>query len=357
MKSEQNRSSLWIGILISVLCLAALFFFIDPRDIWQALRTVDPVYVLLMGGGIFVFMVLRAFRWRFMLGPDVTWRTVFHIQNIGYMLNMTLPFRLGDVARAALIGNVPPVTLASGISTMVVERMLDMLFIVTLLPFTLSFVDGLPGWMQNGMRAFGVASIGGILVLIVAANQRPFARKVATAVLTRLPLPHPDAWVQRIDELLAGLSSLTHVKDALILIFWSIVLWLPIIFAYGVGMRAVGIELAPPLVAFVVCAAALSVALPSSPGQIGVFHAGVTAALTFIGQPEAPSAGFAIVYHAVNLGMMVLIGLIGLSSIGATYRNVVEAAQRLRRRTPPKAAESIDVAVQEPAAPERPLQE
>ena len=95
---------------------------------------------------LLAFMILRAVRWRFMLnsGREAAGRTpyrqVFHVQNIGYMLNNLLPFRLGDVARAVLIGNVPPVTISQGLSTMVAERVLDLLFMVVLFPFTLAAV-------------------------------------------------------------------------------------------------------------------------------------------------------------------------------------------------------------------------
>lgn len=332
VSSWKNNRQFWLGMVISLACLAAIFFFIDPRDIWQALRSAQPGNVLLMALGMVLFLVLRAVRWQLMLGHGIPWRPVFHIQNVGYMFNMTLPFRLGDVARAVLIGNVPPATLASGVSTMVVERMLDMLFMVTLLPFTLLAVPALPAWMRSGARAFGVVSIVGIIILIVAASQRPFAARIAMAILDKLPFLETAVWLRRLDELLAGVDSLTRLKDGLLLIVMSIVLWLPILFAYYVGMRSVGITLPWLQVGFIVCAAAFSVALPSSPGQIGVFHAGVIAALQVLGQDEAASAGFAIVYHATNLTTMVLMGLFGLSGIGATFGNVVDSAQRFLTR-------------------------
>lgn len=329
---KSNQKQLWIGIGISVISIVAIFLFINPRDIWEALKTVRVGYLFWMGLGLVTFLLLRAVRWQFMLGRQVSWRQVFHIQNIGYMLNMTMPFRLGDVARALFIGNVPPATLAAGISTMVVERMLDMLFIITLLPFTLASVESLPLWMQNGARAFGFASIFGIVVLVIAANQRPFTTRIVTDIIEHISFLDTNAWLKRIEELLDGLHSLTRLRDGVILGGLSILVWVPILFAYYVGLLAVGISAAPLHVGFVVCAAALSVALPSSPGQIGIFHAAVIAALQVLGRPEGASASFAIVYHALNLTMMVLMGLIGLSSIGATFANVVETAQQFMQK-------------------------
>jgi hypothetical protein len=176
-------------------------------------------------------MMLRAVRWRFMLNNQAPWHTVFHIQNIGYMLTQLLPLRLGDVARAVLIGNVPPITMAQGISTMVVERILDLLFFIVLLPFTLSEVETVPAWMQSYARGLGLATLGIIVVLIVAANSRPFTRRITTYIFNLIPFLNTENWVRRVDELLIGLGSLTRPRDGLILIFLSIAVWAPVIFA------------------------------------------------------------------------------------------------------------------------------
>jgi glycosyltransferase 2 family protein len=330
---DKNRTGFWIGILFSITSLAAIFLIIEPKVIWDALKTVNVGYVLLIAGGIVVFLMIRAVRWRFLLGNRVSWREVFHIQNIGYMLNMVLPLRAGDVARAALIGNVPPATVASGISTTVMDRVLDILFTITFLPFTLTAVSTLPAWMRDGALGAGIAAIGLILVFVVAVNQRPFTIRITTTILNRIKFLNSEQWIRRLHDLLDGLDTLTRLKDAAILIFLSIVVWIPIFFAYDIGLQAVGLKLPFLHVGFVVCAAMFSVALPSSPGQIGVFHGGVTAAAVFLRNPEGVAASFAIVYHATNLAVMIIMGLIGLSGIGATFNNVLDSVRRFRSKS------------------------
>jgi hypothetical protein len=351
MKEPKQQRQFWLGMGISLLCLAAIFFFINPTEIWQALRTANYRSLAVSALGVLLFMVIRAVRWRFMLNNVVPWWPVFHIQNIGYMLTNILPFRLGDVARAVLIGNVPPVTIARGFSTMVVERVLDLLFIVTLLPFTLATVPILPGWMQTAARSSGILAIGAIIILVVAANQRPFVLRFSTAFFQRiekfrqflaahpkrllkwLPPIDPPTWASRTDNFLTGLDSLTHFKAGSILIILSILTWLPILIAYYYALQAVHLQPTPIMAAFVVCVAAFSVALPSSPGQIGVFHAAVIAALQLLGQPEAESASFAFLYHAFNMvGVSVLLGVIAIFSTDATLTNVIASTQAFMKQ-------------------------
>lgn len=330
--TKQNRRQFWIGMGVSLLCLVLIFFFIDPREIVNSLRGANYYFLGLGALGILLFMFIRAIRWRFLLRNEIGYTQLFHIQNIGYMLNMYLPARLGDIARAILVGSVPPITIAQGISTMVVERLLDMMFIVALLPFTLATVDSLPPAIRQGALGIGIVAVIGIVILIVAANLRPFFTRLATKILNLISFLDTEAWTRRVDDMLKGLDSLTRLKDGLILIALSIAVWLPIIFAYKMSLRAVGLDLTWGMVAFVVCAAALGIAAPSSPGGVGVFQAAVIAALQVLGQSKAESASFAFAYHATNYLVLTILGIIGLARTGSTFRSVIDTTQNYLKR-------------------------
>ncbi|MCB8961292.1 MAG: flippase-like domain-containing protein [Ardenticatenales bacterium] len=322
-----RRPQFWIGMIISLLCLGAIFWIIDPAEIWSALQTANYAFLLLSALGLFVAQILRGYRWRFMLGNKISFGNTFHIINIGFMFNYLLPLRLGEAIRAVLIGNVPPLTVAQGLSTMIVERLFDLLFIVTLLPFTLANAASLPDNLRLAARTSGVLAIIGVIILIVAANQRPLASRIARAILDRLPLIDGAIWGQRFDELMQGLDSLTRLGDAARLIGFTLLVWLPIIAAYYWGLLAVGITPTWSMAAFTVCAAALSIAAPSSPGQVGVYHGGVIFALTQImGQPEGPAAAFAFLYHAINFLLVLILGVIGIFATGATFGRVLAVA-------------------------------
>jgi uncharacterized protein (TIRG00374 family) len=178
-----------------------------------------------------------------------------------------------------------------------------------------------------------VAAIVGIIILIVAANQRPLARRVSTAVFSRISFLDTQTWVRRIDDLLKGLDALSHPKDGLILIVLTIVVWLPIIAAYYMALTAVGLDVTWPMAIFVFCAAAFSVALPSSPGQIGVFHTAIIAAITLMGLPNSEAGSFAFAYHGLNMIIMpIVMGVIGLAATGSTLQNVWHTTQSYLRR-------------------------
>ena len=332
--SHKGRWQIWLGILIGVACLAAVFIlYARPSEIVESLRHVHPGYLLIGGLAVVGFLVIRAVRLLFMLDYAIPYSKVFHIQNIGYMLSQLLPLRLGDVARVVLIGNVPPVTMAQGLSTLVIERLLDLLLIVVLLPFTVSGIADLPEWMRSFAQLSGFIAIAGIIVLVIAANQRERASRMVGGLIGRfLPFLDRDSWVRRFDNLLVGLKSLTSIRDGLILTILTILVWIPIIIAYYFTMLAVNLEPTWIMAAFVVCAAALSVAIPSTPGQAGPFHFAVITALQLYGQPAAESASFAFLYHIGALLVMVIMGTIGVFSTGVTFGNVIRSAQSFASR-------------------------
>jgi uncharacterized protein (TIRG00374 family) len=335
MKERQRAKQLQLGLGIgfSLLCLGAILFFIEPAAIWQALLSARYEYLGVSLAALLLYMTLRAVRWRFMLNNQIGLGRLFHIQNIGHMLTKILPFRIGDVARAALVGSSPPVTVAQGVSTMVVERVLDLLFIVVLLPFTLANAAALPPEARQATYFLGATAVTATVVLIIIANQRPLANRVGRRLLERIPPLDTETWLRRGDELLQGLSSLTRLKDGLILTGLSVLVWLPVIVAYYAAMLAVNLEPTWAMAGFVMCAAALSITAPSSPGQVGVFHAGVTFALAqILGQPAAESASFALLYHALDMVAIVILGLIGVYGAGATFGSVMNSARRIMRK-------------------------
>ena len=118
-----------------------------------------------------MFLVLRAVRWRYLLTNSVPGKSVFHIQNVGYMLSQFLPLASRRRGACRLDWQSAAGDSAAGVSTMAVERVLDMVIIVLLLPLTLTGVAALPGWLRQG-RCSTVLAVVGLVGLTVLANFR-----------------------------------------------------------------------------------------------------------------------------------------------------------------------------------------
>ncbi|MCA9898682.1 MAG: flippase-like domain-containing protein [Anaerolineales bacterium] len=318
-----------------------MFLIIKPAEIVQAIQQAEARYLWGTAVYLLIYLFLRAVRWRFLLGNRITQTKLFHMQNIGQMLTQLLPFRLGDVARAMLVGQQPGLTVPQGVTTMVVERLLDMLLMVLLLPLALLQIETLPTWLRQTALVSGVATVGLILFLVIVANKRPLAHNMLTWLGSKWSRRRNEKLHQQLDNLLDGLTAFTHWRTALGLLSLSLLIWVPVVLAYNAALQAVHLPASFINATFIMIAGAFAVAAPSSPGQIGVFHMGVIAAMTALGLPAEAAASLAVLYHAINFLLMVLAGVAGLNSIQVSVTGLTQALGFRVRTLPPELADSI----------------
>jgi uncharacterized protein (TIRG00374 family) len=322
-KPFYRQPAFWIGMAISVISLVVLFRLVDPRAVWEALKSADYRHLAFATLLWLVYLWLRAVRWRWMLGNVPTTLRVFHVQNSGFLLNLILPLRLGEPARAILIGRTAGLTVPQGLSTMVVERLLDVLVVALLLPVTLFRLPALPDLATDSIIGSALLIVVALAALVVMVQQRPRVVALARRLLQPVPRLNADRWSSHLDKLLADLAILARPRSGAITLLLSALVWLPMVFAYQSSMAAVGLAVDPLTAAFVMCAAAFSIAAPSSPGYIGVFHAGVTAAIVLLGLDAVAAASFAVLYHAANSLFVALMGIIGIWRVaGSNWRSL-----------------------------------
>ncbi len=89
---------------------------------------------------------------------------------------------------------------------------------------------------------------------------------------------------------------------------WSGVAWTGAFALNYALFHALGIE-ASPIVAIVVgCSTNLAMLVPSSPAQIGVYHAAATLTLVAFGVDETAAVSFSVLSHLVNVVPVSLVG-------------------------------------------------
>jgi glycosyltransferase 2 family protein len=322
MIMQKNLRLFAIGTAVSLLCVFGLLKLIEPAQIWQAVQQARLQPLLVGGLAILSYMSFRAVRWRYLLSNQIPYQDVFHAQNVGYLLTQILPFRIGDITRAIMVGQRNnQVSVPLGLSTMAIERILDMLLMVLILPLALLQTNQLPGWMIRTAWLSGGLGMGTVIFLTFMAKKRPHVRKVVTAVLQKVSVGKAAIWMARTDAFLNGLTVFTKWQSAGMAIGLTIIVWIPIVWAYTAVMHAFDLPISISVAVYLMCAGAFSVAAPTSPGQIGVFHAGITAAMALIGVPAPIAAGYAIVYHALNFVIMVLLGIVSLFFVPWPWKN------------------------------------
>lgn len=300
-------------MLISAAALVLALLGIDLRRVAETLAQAEYVYLVPATAGMLVYLLARAVRWRLLLGPQVSLRRSFWVTNIGYLVSNVFPFRLGDPARAVAIGRGGDISTTAALSTVVVERVLDMLMVVALLAGVAPFVSGAGSALTAGLIAGGAAVVASAGLLLLAF--RPdWGGKAVRWALGLIPRVDTERWAQALDGLFEGLAPLRSGRRALALLFWSVLIWACVVAYYWACMRAFMPR--PPLLAapFLVAVVGLGMAIPSSPGAVGVFHAVARYGLTVpfeVPVDQAVTVAFGV--HAFQYVLGCLMGLIGLA--------------------------------------------
>ncbi|MBC8292197.1 MAG: flippase-like domain-containing protein, partial [Proteobacteria bacterium] len=135
-------ASSWSRLLIALL-LSGIFLYLalrgeDWQRVGQTLLKADYRWVLPMAGmGVFSLFV-RTQRWRLLLnissGRQLPLAPLFSASAVGFMSNMLLPFRVGEVIRPWLVSRNTGVPMSMAVATVVLERVLDL---IALLGFAL----------------------------------------------------------------------------------------------------------------------------------------------------------------------------------------------------------------------------
>ncbi len=331
MKLVKHWRVILLGVLVSALTIVLIISQIE----WNLLRAslaaarfgyVLPAVILLVLG-----LFARGQRWRVLLSDGLPYWRAFHIMNVAYLINNLLPFRVGEVARAFLATRArPPVPVPKSASTIIVERLLDVLAVVLLLAYGLALAPVPQVLQQTGMLMGGV-SLAGFLFLVVLSRQRETAHRllhIFTARLRFLPDRRLARWL---DQFLDGLLPLAGVRPLLLALLWTGISWgfsayagylLMFVFYSEPTFAATGIYIA---------AAAFAIAVPAVPGNLGTYELSIILALRGLGYAENETlAAFAVMVHLVNLLVNASLGVVGFIAEGVT---VEELSQGVREVT------------------------
>jgi glycosyltransferase 2 family protein len=318
--------TLILGFIISAAALYFAFRKTDFGAIVEAFRDANYLYVALSAALVLITISIRGFRWMALTQQRLSFADGFWLFNIGFLFNNILPARLGEIARAVLAGRRPKMHFTSALSSIVIERLFDMVAVVVMIGMILLVLPLPPVVTQFG-ALMGVGAMFGIIVLAFAARYPEPALNLGSriiAVLPRISQPQAEHFLRPFVEGLAGVSDLRVFATGL---FLSLLAWLASGFAAWVLMFAFWPDQPLIMGMVAVAAAGLGIALPAAPSGVGPFEAAVIAAFTSLGLDANLSGTYALTLHGVNFVMTSVLGLIGLLREGTSFGEVARAAE------------------------------
>ncbi len=314
---------MWIGLVISLAALGWALRDLNLRHLWAALLDANYLWLLPALAFHFISMVARSIRWQVLLGADkVDLATSFWIEHIGYLVANIVHARVGDAARVAIVAQRKSISLAHALSTVVLERILDMLAVVVMTLLLISFMPIPAGWLAQ-VRLLGALGMLGVLgaIALVALGAR--TEQVLAVILARLPFIESAPWLARWRNLVGGLGALGSVRGVWLVSLWTAITWLGAIGVFWAVMMAFLPQAPFHASVFVLAAEAFGMIVPATPGNWGVWEAIAKESLRWaFGLPEHQAASYGIVMHIFEYIIVNVVGLIGLVRYGLSLGQV-----------------------------------
>lgn len=325
----------WVlGLAVSLAALAVAARGVRVADMAAALQRTNYFYVALAVGFNLLGLFARALSWHIILGRKVPYARVFTALNEGYLLNNVLPLRLGEVGRAYLVSRGRALSTSQALSSVLVERVIDLCMIMGLLGMFLPLVAGL-SWARQAALAWvlvTVLALGGLFVVARSRDRMLRLFRWGVSLLPRLPRLNVPRWETRVGAFVDGMGALRDGRRFVGAALCSGTAWL----LAGVGNAVLLMSLPIPLntsvlvvgfFALVVCG--LGASLPSAPASAGIFELSVVAALSVFQVESSLAMTYALAYHLVFWGLTSGLGAVALAREGESLAHLAQAAQGL----------------------------
>jgi glycosyltransferase 2 family protein len=271
--------------------------------------------------------VLRAERWRVLLRPvaDVERWPAIAATFVGFGSNALLPLRLGEIVRPVFLSRRARIPLSPTISSIVLERICDILLMLTLL-LAVMVVYPVPEFVRRGAVVLAVGAVGALIFLAFAVRNRAAGERIIDRVLDVLPVRVATPLRSIAHGLLQGLSALNDGRIVAFVVVSSVALWSMIALTYTLSFLALDVQiplLSGSLVTVVIVATFVS--LPQAPGFLGTWQAGCVFALhDLFGVPKDVALGYSLLTWAIQMVANVGSGAIALMIEGVSLRELVQ---------------------------------
>jgi uncharacterized membrane protein YbhN (UPF0104 family) len=183
---KQTLKMLFIFLLTGALVYYILRYQIkDPKEVWSSITHAALLPLIIFIPLSLLSHLVRAWRWRRFIGQPVSLFYSFTSVMIGYAVNDVLP-RVGEVARVVNMNRMTRVPIAKLLTTLVAERILDVLALVFLLGISFllegdRITEQIPWLSQAGRFAMLFGGLGLFCMIGIAFFSEPICRLAGAA--------------------------------------------------------------------------------------------------------------------------------------------------------------------------------
>lgn len=321
----------WAGFCVSGVAVATFIMLFDMGQVYRSLIRANGWAMALAGVVFLLSYLIRALRWRILLTPlaRLPYGQVRDVLLTGFMVNCLFPARIGELARALVLGRVAGVSRRGALASVGVERIFDGLCLIGILS-TLGLLFEVPPWTRRlgHITSLILVVILGVVVWL-AFHHRSFFL-VFDRALFFLPARIRQRVTGFFERFVIGTRALRSPWLVAQTVILSLLIWGLEIVVYLTVLRGFGIDLPAWSAALALVITNFSIATPSAPGYVGLFEAGCSGAVIALGLDKELALSYAIGIHLLLFSIVVVSGLISMFHLGLRFGDLTKSTPESR---------------------------
>jgi uncharacterized protein (TIRG00374 family) len=302
-------------LVFGMLVLLGIFSISDYSMIYETLKNVSVLYVLLAFAAVSTASIIRTWRWSVLLrtsGYAVPKGILFNSLMFGFLLNLLLPARAGDIARGAALKVTEKTPLGISLTTIVIERAMDMFTLALLLGAGAMFLS-----RSTTVFAFFISLAITLLLVILLFIAYRYDTFISRKLEKRIPAV--QGFMNSMKE---GLNRIYYNPGALVLsIAMSLPVWILEISGTYLAAMAIGYHISFSLAMVAGIMSFISQTIPVTVAGIGVYDGTMAGVFTLFGVPYSTGLSLALVDHYfIRIPVTLIFGTISTIHLGFASR-------------------------------------
>jgi uncharacterized protein (TIRG00374 family) len=313
------------GLALSTICLYLALRGLSLPGLKGALQTARLQWVVWAAVTTIAGTLFKTLRWQALFLPiRVRLGRTWSIMLIGQLLNIVLPARAGEIGRILYIGEAEKVGRTQALSTVVIEKMVDLMmlalcYILVALWLTTA-PDGVQDWLQSaGLSVLPLAGLALVVLLLIACAGRP-----TWHLARRAFRPVPERWQVLADgaaeQAISAFEALRHRRVISRTWGYSLIVWLLAALSNFLMFRAFQLSLSVYVALLLLVVLMTGVAVPPLPGNLGVFPYLCQLVLSLFGVHRETGLVFGFALQAATYLPVMVLGLACLLRENAALR-------------------------------------
>lgn len=303
---------------------------VNLSNLLQKITSAAPQWILLSIIAYLAFFIIRAVRWKIILANKCRFSSLFHIFQIGYLLNNVFPFHIGEVIRAIILKEKENVEVGYGLSSIVVERIMDVVTILALAIVVTALIPATQGSQElfSGTINVAIAFALAIIAIVTFATRPQLLLKFLDYIGRARRLSRISNSIKKLAlDIANGLQMMSKKRGnfagafALTFLSWFIN-FVGVYFLFN----SIGFYISPLVIFLGFLGTTLLLTIPSTPGYIGTYEGFWVAAFFALGFTQVDEIlAVGILSHVISIAVSTCLGAVGLLALKLTFGGVLKA--------------------------------